>query len=72
MKSYSRRLTEAAARACEHATLPRCRCRCGGTLHGARRTQDPYHLPPNDPHHPEPATPTIPGIFPPPTQHEGD
>lgn len=38
------------AASCESATKPRCRCRCGGTLHGAKRA-DPRELPSEDPHH---------------------
>lgn len=48
-----RTLSERQASACENATTPRCRCRCGGLLHGAKRgavTQ----LPPSDPHYPAP------------------
>jgi hypothetical protein len=30
-------LTESQARRCENARHPRCRCRCGGRFHGARR-----------------------------------
>ncbi len=33
-----RRLSARAAWDCEHATTTRCRCRCGGALHGAGRT----------------------------------
>lgn len=29
-----RPLSEERASACENATSPRCRCRCGGALHG--------------------------------------
>ena len=39
---------------CETSTTKRCRCRCGGALHGARRFEDPigaYDLDPTDPHH---------------------
>lgn len=37
------------AKACEYAEGPRCRCRCGGALHGAARAR-PYELPEDDPH----------------------
>lgn len=51
-----RRLSERQARNCEEARLPRCRCRCGGALHGARRggagaSREFYEsLPEGDPH----------------------
>lgn len=52
------------AQACENALHPRCRCRCGGALHGARRAgrEIPNRawfesLPPDDPHHLEPDDP---------------
>jgi hypothetical protein len=31
-----RRLSERAATACAYAKKPKCRCRCGGALHGKR------------------------------------
>lgn len=43
---------------CEEATGRRCRCRCGGALHGADRLsedQSPRDLPTEDPHHAEPS-----------------
>ncbi len=49
-----RALGEMQAARCEYATKPRCKCRCGGTLHGARRVNDVTALPPADPHHVEP------------------
>lgn len=53
-----RKLGEAAARRCEEACNPRCRCRCGGALHGAKRapagSDTPREwfeqLPEDDPH----------------------
>lgn len=50
------------AQACEEALNPRCRCRCGGALHGAKRKgyedgrafyetlpeDDPHHIKPED------------------------
>lgn len=36
------------ALACENAVHPRCKCRCGGKLHGARRNTQ--QLPEDDPH----------------------
>ncbi|MGE0160714.1 MAG: hypothetical protein AB7T31_15005 [Gemmatimonadales bacterium] len=45
-------LSYAAAARCENATHPRCKCRCGGVLHGAKRNR-PENLPPDDPHHAE-------------------
>jgi hypothetical protein len=39
---------------CETAREDRCRCRCGGLLHGARRAQrsnELHQLPAGDPHH---------------------
>jgi hypothetical protein len=38
---------------CETATCKRCKCRCGGTLHGALRGKDDNfveQLPKDDPH----------------------
>ncbi len=35
---------------CEEAKMPRCRCRCGGRLHGAKRGVDVTALPSDDPH----------------------
>jgi hypothetical protein len=46
----TRPLTPAQAKACETATGGRCRCQCGGQMHGARRTTDPWTLPDSDPH----------------------
>jgi hypothetical protein len=34
-----RRLSESQARRCEEACDKRCRCRCGGALHGAKRAR---------------------------------
>lgn len=45
-----KRLTVGQAAACETATHPRCRCRCGGELHGACRAGDPALRPAGDPH----------------------
>jgi len=39
---------------CENATHPRCRCRCGGELHGANRLETAnaaHDLAADDPHH---------------------
>ena len=51
-----RGLTARQATACEHATTARCRCRCGGALHGAGRFADPDEayrvLDDDDPHLP--------------------
>jgi len=44
-----RRLSKRAATRCEEATNPRCRCRCGGALHGAKRGATDS-LPLTDPH----------------------
>lgn len=49
-----RSLSQRAADRCEGAKHPRCRCRCGGALHGAKRGQGPSFfesLPAEDPHH---------------------
>lgn len=52
-----RNLTLKQARRCEEAIGKRCRCRCGGALHGARRGGDKTPrtwfeaLPEDDPHH---------------------
>lgn len=49
-------LSYSQALACETAREPRCRCRCGGALHGAKRNgreESPEWfagLPPEDPH----------------------
>ena len=45
-------LTQSQAARCEHAATSRCRCRCGGRLHGAGRvtTDELERLPPGDPH----------------------
>ncbi len=59
-----RALSQQQATNCEHATKPRCRCRCGGTLHGAgrigadRAVLDYSLLPPDDPHYAEPPKPS--------------
>jgi hypothetical protein len=47
-----RPLSDRQANACEHATTPRCRCRCGGEFHGAARVDDRSQLPADDPHGP--------------------
>lgn len=49
-----RTLSQRAAAACENATTPRCRCRCGGALHGAARGIPVTELPASDPHYAEP------------------
>ncbi len=52
-----RALTFSQARRCERALTPRCKCRCGGALHGAGRVgpeaqrQAYEQLPADDPHH---------------------
>jgi|SRR5215471_931587 len=47
-----RPLTDRQANSCEHAKTKRCRCRCGGALHGAARVGDRSQLPSSDPHGP--------------------
>src|SRR5881397_2862906 len=50
----SRRLSQKAAWQCEYALDDRCRCRCGGKLHGAARVPNRERLaklPANDPHY---------------------
>ena len=37
---------------CEHALANPCTCRCGGALHGLKRTHDLYSLPLEDTHQP--------------------
>lgn len=60
MASRARALTAYQAVQCEQALEERCRCRCGGALHGAKRAglrydPEPYYLlPDSDPHHAEP------------------
>lgn len=49
-----RALSERQAWACEYALEDRCRCRCGGKMHGAKRVHYVEHLAnlaPEDPHH---------------------
>ena len=49
-----RPLTANQAHQCETATAKRCRCRCGGALHGTNRVTDPAELadlPADDPHY---------------------
>jgi hypothetical protein len=49
-----KRLSMTAARRCETAKTGRCRCRCGGRLHGAARGEGQEFfegLPLEDPHH---------------------
>jgi hypothetical protein len=52
----AKRLSESQARRCEEARTARCRCRCGGLMHGAKRIpadapRGAYEaLPPDDPH----------------------
>lgn len=51
-----RKLSESQAKRCEDAALPRCRCRCGGVAHGAKRAGGEttkeflQGLPEDDPH----------------------
>lgn len=46
-----RALSARQAQRCEDAANPRCRCRCGGALHGAHRGRvESLEL--SDPHHP--------------------
>lgn len=49
MTDRKRALSYSQARTCEEACQPRCTCRCGGTLHGAKRG-DVRGLPLEDPH----------------------
>jgi hypothetical protein len=49
-----KRLSLRSAARCESACTPRCKCRCGGLLHGKKRGDDPSFfsaLPKDDPHH---------------------
>lgn len=52
------------ANRCEHAKHPKCRCRCGGVLHGKGRDlqdrADFEELPGDDPHRVEPKGPRCP------------
>lgn len=43
-------LTRSQASKCEASKSPRCRCRCAGAFHGARRGEL-ERLPAGDPHH---------------------
>jgi hypothetical protein len=48
-----KKLSMRSAMRCEAAKTGRCRCRCGGLLHGAARGMDPEYfaaLPDDDPH----------------------
>jgi len=48
-----KRLSMRSATRCETAKNARCRCRCGGLLHGAKRSEDAAYfeaLPDEDPH----------------------
>ena len=54
-----KRLSVGQASACENATTPRCRCRCGGLLHGVKRGIPVTRLPPDDPHHAEEEDPQL-------------
>jgi hypothetical protein len=52
-----KRLSLSAARRCETAATNRCKCRCGGLLHGKLRGDDAEFftgLPRDDPHHAKP------------------
>ncbi len=51
-------LSERQALACETAKNPRCRCRCGGALHGKGRALE--YLPDDDPHFVESLDPQLP------------
>lgn len=54
-----RALSERQAWECETAAHPRCRCRCGGKLHGANRVSEKAlvrELEPGDAHRPEPVS----------------
>jgi len=48
-----RALSERQASRCENAATPKCRCRCGGRFHGAKRGSV-RELAPDDPHRPDP------------------
>jgi hypothetical protein len=55
-----RRLSARQAVTCETAAGPRCKCRCGGLLHGQARIGDAEGaagLPEDDPHHARPPRP---------------
>lgn len=62
MRTRARSLTPYQAAACELALTSACGCRCGGTLHGAKRVglgldPEPYYLlPAADPHHVDPSS----------------
>ena len=48
-----RTLSLTAAKRCEGSDHTRCRCRCGGALHGVKRGLDEsffFNLPEDDPH----------------------
>ena len=52
-----KRLSLRAAQRCETACTPRCKCRCGGALHGKGRGADSEFfkgLPKDDPHYAQP------------------
>lgn len=52
MDGRSRAISFRAAQKCETSDSDRCRCRCGGRLHGAYRVDNVRALPLNDPHFP--------------------
>ena len=55
-----RALTARQATNCENAKSPRCRCRCGGVLHGKERfgsLEESALLPETDAHHAAPPKP---------------
>ncbi len=54
-----RALSKFQASRCEHATTPTCRCRCGGTYHGASRAENVSTLSPGDPHRPAEKRPPL-------------
>ena len=52
MTTRTRGLSYRQAQTCEQAAKPRCRCRCGGAMHGAKRG-DVRALDLEDPHCPK-------------------
>ena len=58
-----RKLSRSQAFTCETACTRRCRCRCGGALHGAQRVTAPDELDSlswHDPHFPHGGHPQLP------------
>lgn len=69
-----RRLSMRQAVSCESAKGKRCKCRCGGLLHGRGRVMEAeiQALPEDDPHHALPARTRRPRVTAPPEYRQGE